>query len=517
MAYKMFSVGLVMLAFVGMSLCQQQQQFNSGLPSQYLSSTMSQGSFQGSPAVVQQARTTFDDIESQSDKLSFSNLEQSKSYQDAVQQQNLAQSYQTAFGNTGVQYSTGTPNSYRGNQDSQQYYAPATQQSAEPQFITKESYSTSLPVVIPVATPAQVQPDYKQQFTTPTQNQQDIFGTDAAQVQHEYRHHQDYRNQHLPSLAQAQVEYKQQDAALEQAQLEYKKQFAAISQTQQELKQQFAAPVEAQHELKKQFSALVQAQKEYKQQFAALNEAQLELKQQFAVPVQVQQELIQQSTVLMQAQHEFTKQFSALAQAQQEYKQQFAELVEAQLEFKQQFAALIQAQKELKQQFVDPNQIHHGYKHQFNAPAQQVYRQYAVPHQGGQDYRQRFVVPTPAYLYIQKSTASTATGPINYPYVAQYPAAQTKSQTVSVVQPKLQDATIPQQYYHTVPTGQITVTEQPRVQQSATNQSSSGVVISTTPTPSKESVTYKSESTPTPLQQPKVHIATSESSLRSHT
>jgi len=533
----MFSVGLVVLAFVGMSLCQQQQQFNSGLPSQYLPSTLSQGSFPGSPAVVQQARTTFEDIDS--DKLSFSNLEQSKSYQDAVQQQNLAQSYQTAFGNTGVQYSTGTPNSYRGNQDSQQYYRPATQQSAEPQFITKEPYSSSLPVVIPAATPAQFQQDYKQQFTTPTQTQQDIFGNDAARAQHEYRHHQEYRNQHLPALAQAQVEYKQQVAAisqtqqelkqqlaapveaqhelkkqfsaLEQAQLEYKQQFAAINQTQQELKQQLVAPVEAQHELKKQFSALVQAQNEYKQQFAALNEVQLELKQQFAVPVKVQQELIQQSTALSQAQHEFTKQFSALAQAQQEYKQQFAELVQDQLEFKEQFAALIQAQKELKKQFVAPNQIHHEYKHQFTAPAQQVYRQYAVPHQDGQDYRQRFAVPTPAYLYIQKPVASTATDPINYPYVAQYPATQTKSQTVSAVQPKLLYAAIPQQYYQTVPTGQITVTEQPRVQQSATNQSSPGVAISTTPTPLKESVTYKSESTP--RQQPKVRIVTSESSL----
>ncbi|CAI6349175.1 unnamed protein product [Macrosiphum euphorbiae] len=487
-----------------MSLCQQMQQFNSGLPSQYLPSTLAQGTFQGSPAVVQQPWTKFEDIENQSDKLSFSNLEQSKSYQDAVQQQNLAQSYQTAFGNTGVQYSTGTPNSYRGNQDSQQYYGPATQLSAEPQLITKESYSTSLPVVIPAATSAQVQPGYKQQFTTPTQTQQDILGVNAAHDQHEYRHHQEYRSQHLPSLAQAQVEYKQQVADLEQAQLEYKQQFAALSKTQQELKQQFAEPVEAQHELKKQFSSLVQAQKEFKQQFAALNEAQQELKQHFAVPVQVQQQLIQQSTALAQSQHEFTKQFFALSQAQQEYKQQFAELAQAQLEFKQQFAALIQAQKELKQQFVAPNQIHHEFKQQLTAPAQQLYRQYAVPHQGGQDYRQRFVVPTPAYLYIQKSTASTATGPISYNYVAQYPATQTKSQTVSAVQPKLQYATIPQQYYHTVPTGQITITEQPRVQQSSTNQSSSGVAISTTPIPLKESVTYKSESTPTPRQQLKV-------------
>ncbi|XP_060869256.1 putative cyclin-dependent serine/threonine-protein kinase DDB_G0272797/DDB_G0274007 [Metopolophium dirhodum] len=451
MAYKMFSVGLVMLAFVGMSLCQQQQQFNSDLPSQYLSSTMSQGSFQGSPAVVQQARTTFDDIESQSDKLSSSNLEQSRSYQDAVQQQNLAQSYQTAFGNTGVQYSTGTPNSYRGNQDSQQYYAPATQQSAEPKFITKESYSSSLPVVIPAATPAQFQPDYKQQFTTPTQAQQGIFGTDATHAQHEYRHHQDYRNQYFPSFAQAQVEYKQQVAALEQAQLEYKKQFAAISQTQQELKQQFAAPVKAQQELKQQFAVLAQAQNEYKQEFPALSRAQKEYKQQFAA--------------LNEAQHEFKQQFTAPTQDQQEYEQQFA--------------SLNQAQKEFNQQFVAPAQTPHVYNQRFTVPSQQVYR--------------------------QQNTA-TATGPINYSYVVQYPATQIKSQTAAAVQPKFQYATNPlqfqtQQYYNAVPSGQVIVTEQPaRVPKSATNQPSNGVFISTTPTPLKESAVYKSESTSTPRQ-----------------
>jgi len=457
----MFSIGLVVLAFVGMSLCQQLQQFNGGLPSQYLPSTMSQGSFQGSPAVVQQAWTKFEDIKSESDKLSSSNLEQSQSYQDAVQQQNLAQSYQTAFENTGVQHSTVTPNSYRLN--SQQYYVPATQQLAEPQFITKESYSTSLPVVIQATTPAQVQPDYKQQFTTPTQTQQDIYGSDAARAQYEYRHHQEYRNQPLPSLAQAQIEYKQQVAALEQAQLEYKQKFAAISQTQQELKQQFAAPVEARQELKQQFAELARAQNEYKQEFSTLAPAQKEYKQQF--------------TALNEAQQELKQQFTTPTQVQLEYKQQFAKLAQAQLESKQQFDSLIQAQKEFNQQFVAPTQVPHEYKQQFTAPAQQVYRQ-------------------------QK--AITATGPINYSYVAQYPATQIKSQTVSAVQPKFQYATIPQQYYHTVPTGQITVTEQPRVQQSTTNQSSSEVVISTTPTPLKESVTYKSESTPTPRQHPKV-------------
>ncbi|XP_029342585.1 uncharacterized protein LOC103309453 [Acyrthosiphon pisum] len=440
-----------------MSLCQQQQQFNAGLPSQYLPSTLSQGSFQASLGGVQQARTKFEDIESQSDKLSFSNLEQSKSYQDAVQQQNLAQSYQTAFGNTGVQYSTGTPNSYRGNQDGQQYYVPATQQSAEPQFITKESYSTSLPVVIPAATPSQIQPDFKQQFTTPTQTQQDIFGADAAHAQHEYSHQQDYRNQHLPSLDQAQVEYKKQVAALEQAQLEYKKQFAAISQTQQELKQQFAAPIEAQHELKQQFAVLAKAQNEYKQEFPALARAQKEYKQQFAA--------------LYEAQRELKQQFTTPTQDQLEYKQQFANLAQSQLESKQQLASLIQAQKEFNQQFVGPAHVPHEYKQRFTAPDQQVYRQ---------------------------QNAATATNPINYSYVVQYPAMQSKSQTVAAVQPKFQYATNPQQYqtqqyYNAVPSGQVIVTEQPaRVSKSATNQSSNGVLISTTPTPLKESVVYKS-------------------------
>ncbi|CAI6351682.1 unnamed protein product [Macrosiphum euphorbiae] len=458
-----------------MSLCQQMQQFNAGLPSQYLPSTLSQGSFQGSPAVVQQTRTKFEDIESQSDKLSYSNLEQSKSYQDAVQQQNLAQSYQTAFGNTGVQYSTGTKNSYRGNQDSQQYNGPATQLSAEPQLITKESYSTSLPV----ATPAQVQPDYKQQFTTPTQTQQGIFGAEAARAQHEYKHHQDYRNQHLHSLAQAQVEYKQQVAALEQAQLEYKKQFAAIRQTQQELKQQFAAPVEAQQELKQQFAAPVEAQQELKQQFAVLAQAQNEYKQEFPALARAQKEYKQQFAFLNEAQQELKQQFTTPTQDKLEYKQQFANLAQAQLESKQQFASLIQAQKEFNQQFVAPAQVSHEYKERFTAPAQQVYRQ---------------------------QNAAADTEPINYSHVVQYPATQIKSQTVAAIQPKFQYATNPQQYqtqqyYNAVPSGQVIVTEQPaRVPKSGTTQSSNGVLISTTPTPLKESVVYNSESTSTPRQ-----------------
>jgi len=316
---------------------------------------------------------------------------------------------------------------------------------------------------LPVAIPAQVQPDYKQQLTTPPQTQQGIFGVEAAHAQHEYKHHQDYRNQHFHSLAQAQVEYKQQVAALEQAQLEYKKQFAAIRQTQQELKQQFAAPVEAQQELKQQFAVLAQAQNEYKQEFPALARAQKEYKQQFAV--------------LNEAQQELKQQFTTPTQDKLEYKQQFANLAQAQLESKQQFASLIQAEKEFNQQFVAPAQVSHEYKERFTAPAQQVYRQ---------------------------QNAATDTSPINYSHVVQYPATQIKFQTVAAIQPKFLYATNPQQYqtqqyYNAVPSGQVIVTEQPaRVPKSGTTQSSNGVLISTTPTPLKESVVYSSESTSTP-------------------
>ncbi|XP_022182517.1 RNA polymerase II degradation factor 1-like [Myzus persicae] len=468
MAYKMFSIGLIVLAVTGMSLCQQQQ-LSAGLPSQYFPSTIPEGPFQGLPAAVQPSQTKFEDIGNQPNKLSSSNLEvprQSQPYQDAVQQQNLAQSYETPFENFRVQYSIDTTNSNRANQDNQQYYVAATQQSAEPQFITKESYSATLPEVIPSqpTIQAQVQPDYKQQFTTPTHTQQDISAANAAQSQQEYRH--------VDTIAQAQEEYRRQFAALEQAQIEYKQQFAALSQAQQELKQRFSVPVEAQQELKHQFSVLAQAQQEYKRQFSALSQAQKEYKQQFAV--------------LNEAQQELKKQFAVPIQAQLEYKQQFADLAQAQLESRQQFAALVQAQKEFKQQFVATALIPHEYTQRFSAPAQQVYKQqYAVPDQGRQDYRQRFGGPAPRYQYnIQKPATVSATGPVNNSYVA-------------AAQPKFQK-------YYTVPTAQVTVTEQPRVQQPATTQSSSVVVISTTQAPLKESVIYNPESTPTPRQQRKV-------------
>ena len=81
----MFSTGLVVLSFVGMSLCQQ---LNAGLPSQYLPS------YQRSSETVQQTPIKFENIENQSDKLPLiiTVPQQSQSYQDAVQQQNLAQS-----------------------------------------------------------------------------------------------------------------------------------------------------------------------------------------------------------------------------------------------------------------------------------------------------------------------------------------------------------------------------------------------------------------------------------------
>ncbi|CAH1737975.1 unnamed protein product [Aphis gossypii] len=473
MAYKMFSTGLVVLAFIGMTLCQQQlHQLTTGLPSQYQPSSMSQGSYPVSSSAVQQAHGKYGEIESQSEKLSapiMSVPQQSQAYQNFEQQQHFAQSYQAPYENAGAQYSIGAPNSYHIPHASQRYYVPDTQQSAEPQYNNKESYPAALPAVIP----EQVQPEYKQQFIAPTENQQDIAYTNAAHAQYEYK-------QQFANLAQAQAEYKQQFAALEQAQLEYKQQFADLAQAQQDLKQQFAAPAQAQQELKQQFAVLAQAQQEHQQQFAALSQAQKEYKEQFAA--------------LNEAQQELKQQFAAPTQAQLEYKQQFADLAQAQLEFKKQFAGLIQAQQELKQQLVASAQVQQENKQRSNGPAQP--KQY----QGRQEYRQRFSAPTPAYQYVQKS--ATATSPVNYSNVAQYPATQFKAQATAVVRPKVQYATIPQQYqqqqyYYTIPVAEVAVTEQPRVQQTTASQSSSGVIISTTPIPS---VVYKSEPTPTTQQ-----------------
>jgi len=467
----MFSTGLVVLAFIGMTLCQQPHQLTTSLPSQYLPSSMSQGFYPGSSSAVQLAHGKYEEIENQSDKLSapiMSVPQQSQTYQNVEQQQHFAQSYQTPSENAEAQYLIGAPNSYHSHHASQRYYVPDTQQSAEPQYNNKESYLAALPAVIP----EQVQPEYKQQFIAPTENQQDISYTNAAHAQHEYK-------QQFANLAQTQAEYKQQFAALEQAQLEYKQQFADLTQAQEDLKQQFAAPAQAQQELKQQFAVLAKAQQEHKQQFAALSQAQKEYKEQFAA--------------LNEAQQELKQQFVAPTQAQLEYKQQFADLAQAQLEFKKQFAGLIQAQQELKQQLVASAQVQQENKERSNGPTQQVHRQY----QGRQEYRQRFAGPTSAYQYVQKSAA--ATSPVNYSNVAQYPTTQFKAQATAVVHPKVQYAAIPQQYqqqqyYYTIPVAQVAITEQPRVQQTSANQSLSGVIISTTPTPS---VVYKSEPTPT--------------------
>jgi len=153
------------------------------------------------------------------------------------QQQYLAQPYQMAFDYAGVQYSVVGPNSYPGNQIYQQYYVPAAQSSAVPQYVTKQSY--------PAAAPAQAQQEYRpQQFDTPYQTQQDA-----------------YKQQQFATPAKAPQEYKQQ---------QQQQQLATPTQAQQEYKQQ-------------QFNALAQAQQEYKQQ-----------QQQYVVPSPVYQYVLQQ-------------------------------------------------------------------------------------------------------------------------------------------------------------------------------------------------------------------------------
>jgi len=208
-----------------------------------------------------------------------------------------------------------------------------------------------------------------------------------------------------------------------------------------------------------------------------------------AAPAQAQQEYKQQ-------------QFSAPAQAQQVYKpQQFATPVQVQQEYKQQFTAPVQAQQEYKQQ-------------QFNAlaQAQQEYKQ----------QQQQYVVPSPAYQYVQQPAAPAANGPADYSYVTRHPAtttAQFKAPTAAAaaVQPQFQYNALPQQYqqqqqpqyYYTV-----AATEQPRVQQSAKSQFSSGVK-STTPTPLiKEQFAYKFESSPPQQQQQQQQQGAAYSTLR---
>ena len=210
----------------------------------------------------------------------------------------------------------------------------------------------------------------------------------------------------------------------------------------------------------------------------------------------------------------FSAAAAAPAQAQQEYKkQQFAAPAQAQQVYKQQqqfaaaaaaAAAPAQAQQEYKQQQLfaaAPAQAQQEYKQQqFNAlaQAQQQYKQ----------VQQQYVAPSPAYQYVQQPAAPaapSASGPADYSYVTRHPATtavQFKAPTAAV-QPQYQYNALPQQYqqqqqpqyYYTV-----AATEQPRVQQSAKSQFSSGVK-STTPTPLiKEQFAYKFESSP--QQQP---------------
>ncbi|XP_025201923.1 PAX-interacting protein 1-like [Melanaphis sacchari] len=393
MAYKMFSTGLV-LAFASMCLCQQQS--TSSSTSQYQPTAVSPASFQTGSAAAQQPQTKLEDIERDNLVAAFGQKTQqpsnkplsvvssgsqpqqpqqpSQSYQAIpqqqyymqsyqgvpqqfyvqpyqTQQQYLAQPYQMAFDYAGVQYSIVNPSSYPGNQIYQQYYVPAAQPSAVPEYVTKLSF--------PATAPAQAQQEYKQQ----------------------------QQQQQLSTPTQAQQVYKQQ-------------QFAATpAQAQQEYKQQ-------------QFTAPAQVQQEYKQQ-------------QLTTPVQAQQEYKQQ-------------QFNTLTQAQQQYKQ----------------------------------------------------------------LQQQYVVPSPAYQYVQQPAAPPSNGPADYSYVTRHPATtavQFKA-PAAAVQPQYQYNVLPQQYqqqpqyYYTV-----AATEQPRVQQSAKSQFSSGVK-STTPTPFKEPFAYKFESSP--QQQP---------------
>jgi hypothetical protein len=209
MAYKMFSTGLV-IAFASMCLCQQQS--TSSSPSQYQSAAVSQASYQTGSAAAQQPQTKLEDIERDTLVAAYGQKTQQPSnkpssvapsvpqqqhqqqppqpYQTVPQQQYfvqpyqglqqqfymqpyqtqqqqfLAQPYQMAFDYNGVQYSIISPNSYPGNQIYQQYYVPAAQPSAVPQYVTKQSYQE--------AAPAQAQQVYKsQQFAAPTLAQQE--------------------------------------------------------------------------------------------------------------------------------------------------------------------------------------------------------------------------------------------------------------------------------------------------------------------------------------------------------
>jgi len=148
------------------------------------------------------------------------------------------------------------------------------------------------------------------------------------------------------------------------------------------------------------------------------------------------------------------------------------------------------------------------------AQTQQEYKQQksTAPGNAPREYQQQsYSVPSAGFQYVQQAAAS----PVDFSYVTRHPVAvaQTKAPaTVATVavQPQLQYTAIPQQYlqqqqqqpqyYYNFPAVGQVAAEQPRVQQSAKSQYSSGVK-STTPTPLKESFAYKFESSPPQLQQ----------------
>lgn len=205
--------------------------------------------------------------------------------------------------------------------------------------------------------------------------------------------------------------------------------------------------------------------------------------------------------------------------APQEYKQQSQSATTAQgsQEYKQQpqSATTAQGPQQYKQQ------------PQFAAPATaQSPQEYKQQQQFAEDFsKQQYVMPT--FQFVQQPVG----GPVDFAYVTRHPsAAQFKT---AAVQPQFQYSAVPQQYqqqpqqfYYTVPSAAGAPVpaaaaaapvsgEQPRVQQSAKSQFSSGVK-STTPFPLKATsdFAYKFESSPQPQQSAPSGPAGAYSTLR---